>query len=113
MIAALATGFIAIALQQNYVVDMLGLPASWKALAFPYQLCLGTAVAFATCLVGNQRKAELSRGNGAGRSRRPGPRQRRFAALDRPVVGDVDQPSGAAQAARKAALTASSRIRPR
>jgi SSS family solute:Na+ symporter len=57
VIAALATGFIAIALQQNYVVDMLGLPASWKSLAFPYQLCLGTAVAFATCLVGNQRKA--------------------------------------------------------
>jgi solute:Na+ symporter, SSS family len=56
VIAALATGFIAIALQQNYVVDMLGLPASWKSLAFPYQLCLGTAVAFATCLLGNQRR---------------------------------------------------------
>jgi solute:Na+ symporter, SSS family len=58
VICALATGFIAIALQQNYVVDMLGLPASWKALAFPYQLCLGTAVAFATCLLGNQRQAQ-------------------------------------------------------
>jgi Na+/proline symporter len=55
VIWALATGFIAIALQQNYVVDMLSLPASWKSLAFPYQLCLGTAVAFATCLLGNQR----------------------------------------------------------
>jgi Na+/proline symporter len=51
---ALATGFVAIALQQAYIVDMLGLPASWKALAFPYQLCLGTAFAFATCLLGKQ-----------------------------------------------------------
>lgn len=51
---ALATGFLAIAVQQSYVVDVLGLPASWKSLAFPYQLCLGTAVAFATCLLGNQ-----------------------------------------------------------
>jgi solute:Na+ symporter, SSS family len=58
VIWALATGFLAIALQQNYVVDMLRLPTAWKSLAFPYQLCLGTAVAFATCLLGNQRKAE-------------------------------------------------------
>ena len=54
---ALAAGFVAIALQQAYVVDMLGLPASWKALAFPYQLCLGTALAFAACLLGKQREA--------------------------------------------------------
>jgi Na+/proline symporter len=59
VICALATGFIAIALQQNYVVDMLGLPASWKSLAFPYQLCLGTAVAFATCLMGNRRRGAI------------------------------------------------------
>jgi len=57
VIWALATGFVAIALQQHYVVDMLGLPASWKMLAFPFQLCIGTAVAFATCLLGNQNKA--------------------------------------------------------
>jgi Na+/proline symporter len=56
VIWALATGFLAIALQQNYVVDMLGLPASWKSLAFPYQLCIGTLLAFATCLLGNQGK---------------------------------------------------------
>jgi Na+/proline symporter len=55
VIAALATGFVAIALQQSYVVDVLGLPASWKALAFPWQLCIGTAVAFATCLMGNRK----------------------------------------------------------
>jgi SSS family solute:Na+ symporter len=57
VIWALATGFIAIALQQNYIVDMAGLPAAWKSLAFPYQLCIGTAVAFATCLVGKQSPA--------------------------------------------------------
>lgn len=56
VIAALAIGFLAIALQQPYVVDMLGLPPSWKTLAFPWQLCLGTAVAFATCVLGRQRQ---------------------------------------------------------
>ena len=54
VIWALVTGFVAVTLLQSYVVDTLGLPASWKALAFPYQLCIGTAVAFATCLLGNQ-----------------------------------------------------------
>jgi Na+/proline symporter len=54
---ALATGFLTIALQQSYVVDVLQLPASWKSLAFPFQLCVGTAVAFATCLLGNEQKA--------------------------------------------------------
>jgi Na+/proline symporter len=61
VVCALATGFLAIALQQAYVVDLLGLPAAWKSLAFPFQLCLGTAVAFATCLLGNQR--DQLRGN--------------------------------------------------
>lgn len=61
---ALATGFLAIALQQSYVVDVLGLPPSWKSLAFPFQLCVGTAVAFATCLVGNQ---QAGRGEGPSR----------------------------------------------
>jgi Na+/proline symporter len=55
VIAALATGFLAIALQQSYVVDMLGLPAAWKSLAFPWQLCIGTGVAFATCVLGRQK----------------------------------------------------------
>jgi hypothetical protein len=62
VMAALATGFLAIALQQDYVVDVLGLPYSWKSLAFPYQLCLGTAVAFATCLLGNQARNRSSGG---------------------------------------------------
>jgi Na+/proline symporter len=46
---ALAAGFLAIALQQGVVVDFLHLPSAWKALAFPFQLCLGTAIAFVTC----------------------------------------------------------------
>ena len=56
VIAALVAGFAAIALQQSYVVDVLGLPAAFKSLAFPWQLCLGTAVAFATCVIGKQAK---------------------------------------------------------
>lgn len=60
VLAALAAGFVAVALQQAYVVDMLGLPAAWKALAFPYQLCLGTAVAFAVCVAGNSGAAAAS-----------------------------------------------------
>lgn len=63
---ALATGFAAIALQQSYVVDLTGLPPAWKMLAFPYQLCIGTAVAFATCLLGKQRRDGEAEG-------RPGP----------------------------------------
>lgn len=53
---ALATGFVAIAAQQSYVVDTLGLPAAWKSLAFPWQLCIATLIATATCLVGKQSK---------------------------------------------------------
>ena len=54
VIAALAAGFIATMLQQSFIVDMLGLPESWKILAFPWQLCIGTAIAFLVCLMGNQ-----------------------------------------------------------
>jgi Na+/proline symporter len=54
VIWALAAGFAAIGLQQHYVVDLLGLPAAWKSLAFPFQLCVGTAAAFAVCLLGKQ-----------------------------------------------------------
>jgi Na+/proline symporter len=49
VIAALVAGFITILLQQAYVVDFLGLPAGWKTLAFPWQLCVGVAMAFAVC----------------------------------------------------------------
>ncbi len=52
VIAALSVGFVAILLQQHYVVDSLGLPAAMKALAFPWQLCIGAGLAFLTCLAG-------------------------------------------------------------
>jgi len=55
VIAALAAGFVAIGLQQSYVVDTLGLPAAMKALAFPWQLCVATAVAAGVCTMGRQR----------------------------------------------------------
>ncbi|MGQ0558716.1 MAG: hypothetical protein ACT4OE_03905 [Sphingosinicella sp.] len=47
------TGFVAIALMQAWVVDTLGLPPVMKTLAFPWQLCIGTAIAFLTCVMGN------------------------------------------------------------
>ena len=56
VIAALIAGFVTILLQQHYVVDSLGLPPGWKALAFPWQLCIGTAVAFVVCLAGRKEK---------------------------------------------------------
>jgi hypothetical protein len=56
VIAALLAGFVTILLQQHYVVDSLGLPSTWKALAFPWQLCIGTAVAFAVCCAGRDIK---------------------------------------------------------
>ena len=51
-VAALLTGFFVTVLQQSYVVDTLGLPAAWKSTAFSWQLCIGTAAAFAVCLLG-------------------------------------------------------------
>ncbi|MFM2043025.1 MAG: hypothetical protein RLY86_1601 [Pseudomonadota bacterium] len=50
VIWALAAGFVTIALQQDYVVDVLGLPPAWKEMAFPWQLCVGIAIAFLTCI---------------------------------------------------------------
>jgi Na+/proline symporter len=55
VVAALATGFVAILLQQHYIVDSLGLPAGMKALAFPWQLCIGAGLAFLVCLCGKPR----------------------------------------------------------
>lgn len=62
VIAALAAGFLTILVQQAYVVDMAGLPVAWKALAFPWQLCIGTAVAFGVCAMGKQHSEKYKRG---------------------------------------------------
>ena len=50
VIFALAAGFLTILILQKYTIDFLGLPVAWKALAFPWQLCIGTAVAFLVCV---------------------------------------------------------------
>jgi solute:Na+ symporter, SSS family len=52
VIAALIAGFLVILLFQSYIVDALGLPLAMKALAFPWQLCIGTAVSMLVCMLG-------------------------------------------------------------
>jgi solute:Na+ symporter, SSS family len=54
VIAALIAGFLTILVFQGYIVDSLGLPVMMKTIAFPWQLCIGTAVATLICLLGNQ-----------------------------------------------------------
>lgn len=49
VIAALAVGFLVSLAQQSYIVDSFGLPDSWKSLAFSWQLCIGTLIAFLVC----------------------------------------------------------------
>lgn len=58
VVAALVAGFLTILAFQGFVVDGLGLPPMMKAVAFPWQLCLGTAVATLTCLAGKQPTSE-------------------------------------------------------
>ncbi len=53
VVLALATGFFITLLQQSYIVDVIGLPESWKGLAFSWQLCIGTASSFLVCQLGN------------------------------------------------------------
>jgi solute:Na+ symporter, SSS family len=57
VVAALIVGFLAILFMQGYVVEALALPAGWKQLAFPWQLCIGTVAAFVTCIAVTQRVA--------------------------------------------------------
>lgn len=52
VIAALIGGFLVILLFQGIVVDLLGLPEMLKRIAFPWQLCIGTALAMAICMAG-------------------------------------------------------------
>ncbi len=52
VIAALMVGFAVILLLQPYVADQIGLPGGLRRLAFPWQLCLGSAAAFLTCAIG-------------------------------------------------------------
>lgn len=58
VVAALATGFSVTLLQQAYVVDLLGLPAAIKDIAFPWQLCVGTLASFLVCIAGRSKSVE-------------------------------------------------------
>jgi solute:Na+ symporter, SSS family len=56
VLAALAVGFVTILMFQGYVIDALGLPVAMKAIAFPWQLCIGTALSTFVCLLGKSRR---------------------------------------------------------
>jgi len=49
VIAALLIGFVVIVLLQPGIARAIGLPALLTGLAFPFQLCIGTLVAFLVC----------------------------------------------------------------
>lgn len=50
VIAALFAGFVTVSLLQPAIATVVGLPASMTNLAFPFQLCVGTLVAFLVCI---------------------------------------------------------------
>jgi len=54
VIAALIVGFLVTLAQQSYIIDVLGLPESWKVTAFTWKLCIGTVCAFLVCAMGNK-----------------------------------------------------------
>ena len=58
VVAALIAGFVTILLFQGYIVDSFGLPPVLKTIAFPWQLCIGTAVATFICMIGNQKSKD-------------------------------------------------------
>ena len=49
VLAAFVAGFLTVLAFQPYVIDALGLPLMLKGVAFPWHLCLGTAVAALVC----------------------------------------------------------------
>lgn len=52
VIAAFAAGFLTVLAFQPYIIDVLGLPLALKGVAFPWHLCLGTAMAAVVCALG-------------------------------------------------------------
>lgn len=50
VIAALLIGFATVLLLQPAIAGAIGLPAALTGLSFPYQLCIGTLVAFIVCV---------------------------------------------------------------
>jgi solute:Na+ symporter, SSS family len=53
VIAAFVAGFLTVLAFQPFTIDALGLPAAMKAIAFPWQLVLGTTVAAVVCAAGS------------------------------------------------------------
>ena len=49
VVAALLIGFAVIVLLQPAIARVLGLPGALTGLAFPFQLCIGTFIAFLVC----------------------------------------------------------------
>lgn len=52
VLGALAVGFLTVLVMQPYIVDTIGLPAGLKSLAFSWQLCISTGIAFLVCQLG-------------------------------------------------------------
>ena len=51
VIAALLGGFVAVLMLQPAIARAIGLPPVLATLAFPYQLCIGTLIAFLICVI--------------------------------------------------------------
>jgi Na+/proline symporter len=49
VIAALLVGFVTILLLQPGIAHVIGMPSVLSSLSFPFQLCIGTVVAFVVC----------------------------------------------------------------
>lgn len=54
VVAALIIGFLVTLAQQSYIIDVIGLPDFLKGIAFTWQLCIGTTIAFLVCLIGKK-----------------------------------------------------------
>ncbi|PHR90852.1 MAG: sodium:solute symporter [Robiginitomaculum sp.] len=58
VLLALAVGFLVTLLLQDYIIDVLHFPESWKHLAFSWKLCIGTLIAFLVCIAGNDKQVK-------------------------------------------------------
>jgi Na+/proline symporter len=51
VIASLLSGFVTVLLLQPSIARALGFPEVLSSLSFPFQLCIGTVVAFLICIL--------------------------------------------------------------
>lgn len=54
VIAALIAGFLVTLLGQEYIINLLNMPGSFKGYAFTWQLCIGTLISFLICITGKK-----------------------------------------------------------